>query len=534
MSAGATTILVLIAVHRPSWDSRGLRWRRLLPGAGDQVDNRDCGSTERLRSSKQYAPVRGRSSSVSTYPDRLERAVETYRRVQSPEDGGWGEDRVVDAPRSIVNTAEVLSVFKAAGTAYDDPAVQRGLAYLAEAMPRHWLALGKHPEARGPHARYAAFGLLGLTLYKPARHDSRWLEAQSAAVDWLGCHVMETGGWAEHPRADHPSLISTHAAIIGLERVCPFGDDGARAAELVRSARSTTASLAERNGELRWWPQAPGERRPSAAATSLAVLILSRGSLEDREIARRGIDWLMEHSAQWSEGIDPASNMKGSAWTHMTFSLALRAVLAPGSRVRADDPSFTRILVHLDELWCEEHGEWSHGLPGARPSPSGSCAAVLAHEALKRAWPFDPAKQVPSKRPRRRRTLVADPRTSIQLNGSQVEVRFPGNEVLADTKLPPALSLMFTHLCKRRVAGGSEETLEARTLSTGELADTLGVDPKTIRKYSDRINEYLRKDAARRERVVGDLVELQSTQPTLRERRWGLAAGVVVITNDAG
>lgn len=427
----------------------------------------------------------------------------------------------------------MLSIFKAAGVGYDDPAVQRGLSYLADSMPLHWLPLGKHPEARGEHARYAAFGLLGLTLYKPARHDPCWLEVQSSAIDWLESHAMRAGGWAEHPRTDHPSLISTHAAVIGLERVCPFGDDGDRAAELAANARWMTAAHAEGNGDFRWWPQAPGERRPSAPTTSLAVLILSRGNLEQRDLARRGIAWLMENAARWAEDVDPARHMRGSAWAHMTFSLGLRAVLAPGSPVRADDRTFSRVLVHLDELWREEDGEWSHGLPGALPSPSGSCAAVLAHEALKRAWPFDPTTHVLPKRVRRRRARVADPRTVIELRGSSVVVRSPRDEVLAEAELPPALGQMFTLLCERRIAGDSEETLEARTVSTGELADSLGVEPKTIRKYADRINKRLQKGAERVERVVGDLVELQSTPRALRDRRWGLAAGVVVIRGDA-
>src|SRR4051812_49391102 len=68
---------------------------------------------------------------MALFHAHLTRAVDSLRRRQrqgnGPHGGGWGVLLEANAPSSIVNTAEAISLFAMAGEQLDDPSVSRGL-----------------------------------------------------------------------------------------------------------------------------------------------------------------------------------------------------------------------------------------------------------------------------------------------------------------------------------------------------------------------------------------------------------------------
>lgn len=466
---------------------------------------------------------------MSTYTERLKLAVETYRALQSESEGGWGEDRWEGAPCSIVNTAEVLCVFKAANVPYTDRAVQRALEFLSKAVEIHPLAT-RLPGGRGSHARYCAFGLLGLTLFKESRHDPEWEAAQAVCVEWLRAHSLQ-GGWPEHPRNSHPSLTSTHAAVVGLSRICPRHELGEDARDLAEAARKVVFSLSQQRGRQRCWANSPDERTVSPAATALAVLTLSRGSGQYRKAAVEGANWLYGHVDSWATSIEGDSHMKDANWRQMSFSLCLRAVLTPPAAHSAADPVLKRSLTFLDRLWDEEEHEWRHGHPEAKCSPTGSCAAVLAFEAVRRAWPLDPA--LP--RARRRRSAVPriKPDTTVEIGpGWAVSVIDLRGKLVDHEPLSPKLGSLLVLLARRRAEVGADAPLEARTMTAAEIAKACEWPHlDTVRRNAERVNKALRKAAQENERSLGSLVQRMNDAPN-PERRWGLNVDSVVIHPD--
>lgn len=309
---------------------------------------------------------------MSTFQRRLTRTVEAYRGLQA-DNGGWGEDPWIGSPTSIVNTVEVLAVMRAAGTAYEDDAVQRALRYLSDAVVSHPqpvpepdsdrdLDPRKEPprgvpksEARGENTRYCAWGISGLTLFKASRHDPALLEAQAHCVSWLDRHQCAgNGAWAEAPKEEeHPSLVSTSAAITGLSRLCPYTSAGERAGRLVERARTVVRQLAHHTDGAR--PKAFWSLRADAAdasggasATAMAVIALSGGTASDRDLAFKGAKWLLANPKKWDSKVEIDGSVPDAEWRHMTFSLALRAAVRGTHQSRSK--ALRNTVQYLDSL----------------------------------------------------------------------------------------------------------------------------------------------------------------------------------------
>ena len=469
------------------------------------------------------------------FGERLQAAADAYRGLQSHLDGGWTEDRTDDAARSIVNTTEVLTVLRVAGLSYDDSAVQRGLAYLAHKVFTHPRSPSADPvEGRGPRTRYLAWGLRGLVLWPAARQDPRWHDAQAHCVAWLAEHELVRpiegarpigGGWGEDPRQQHPSMLSTQMAVEALGRVAVDTDV---AFQMAARARAEVARMGATAAGTTSWPQAPGERFPSPAATALAVLTLTSGTSEQRARAYGGVRWLMAHVDRWATTLEGDGQARGSNWAHMTFSLGLRAVLIPGSAVAAETPALRPAIDLLSDLWIPAAGEWSHGKPGARPSPSGSCAVVLAHEALKRAWSFDAERHLVQRRISRRKPAPLPKRFEVRLDEkADVSVFDFDEELLVTRALGPSLSQFMAVLAVRH-REGEARAIESRALPTDELCRLLAIRPDTVRTYAKRVNKTLKEAAAARDRHLGDLVQDKSAE-VASMRAWYLNVDLVVV-----
>jgi hypothetical protein len=489
---------------------------------------------------------------VSTFQERLTLSVEGYRGRQAT-DGSWGENPWEGAPGSIVNTVEVLAVMRASGVLYEDTTVQRALTYLSEAVVSHPQrrrddgrpgegengARGEFSEgdARGAHTRYCAWGLSGLTLYKASRHDARLADAQRHCVTWLAEHEWAgRGAWGETPEDEHPSLLSTSAAITGLTRVCarhPSGDD---ASELVRRARAVIRSLALRTHGAQptaSWPARPNAPHPrgNASATAMAVIALAGGDPEDRVYAGEGARWLLAHKDEWADKIELDAFVPDANWQHMTFSLALRAILR-GIHLPSSDHTLRPVVRYLDELWLEQEYQWSHGVPEARPSPSGSYAVVTAYEAMANAWPFDAQREILGERstvgrsgkPAQLRVHVDHENVTLvsYLDQSQVAVT-----------LPARLAEMMNLLAQRHCEGAESGKLDEKSWDVLELADALGgKEIDTVKHYMRDINRLLQDGARREGKTIGEIVQLMQSSTSRGRRRMLINVDKVTVDLD--
>lgn len=350
---------------------------------------------------------------MANYQAQLQLVLDALRRRQrtgeGPHTGGWGALIEPEAPSSIVNTAEAVSVFALAGARPDDDALCDGLRYLREKVVLHPRPVGSHPEARGNKTRYAAFGLMGLTACSQPIENEEHTRAIAACVLWLGHNILDEGldvehfgqGWSEHPGRRTVSLLSTSIAAQALDKV-PIGTPAAEHSRVLAShARRRIRALARGDERRRWWPvradaeEALGDEAAGAAVTALAVLALAEGGARSQSYARAGVHWLLEHTERWEQQREPEENVPDANWIHASNPLCLRAVLSPCAGIDPQRPELAAAISHLELLWYPQAGEWRHGHPAAEVSTSADLHAAAAIRAMRRGWKgFDPTEHL--------------------------------------------------------------------------------------------------------------------------------------------
>ena len=492
---------------------------------------------------------------MSTFQHRLTRTAEAYKGLQQP-GGGWGENPWIGSPTSIVNTVEVLAVLRAAGVPYQDEAVRDALGYLFKAVVEHPQPIRGHrngeqearplaalapsardsQEARGEYSRYCAWGIAGLTLFKASRHDPELLDAQDHCVRWLAEHECRgQGAWGETPESEHPSLVSTSAAVTGLSRVCAYTRAGRNAQELVLRARAVIRQLAHETDGARpkahWSLSADAaSARGSASATAMAVIALSGGTAADQDYALKGAEWLLAHRGLWENQVESDGSVPDADWRHMAFSLGLRAIIRgtrqpPGNALRP-------ALRYLDSLWHEDKQQWSHGRPKAEPSPSGAYAVVAAYEALANAWSFDANREVLGEKPRDDHTQISQ-EVLLRVGGSGATrvSDLDGSEITVS--LTPVQHQMMHLLTERWLKGAKIEALDAKSWDVLELAEAIqhGVEVSTVERYVREINRLFHDVALSQGKSIGTVVQLQKSSTSPARRRAVIVVGNAEITD---
>ncbi len=495
----------------------------------------------------------------STFQERLSSAVAGYCDRQG-EDGGWGEDMFPGAPSAIVNTVEILAVLRAGGIPYEHSVVQKAMGYLCRAVVDHPRperpeglsgAPGVVPgrERRGEYTRYCAWGISGLTLYKESRHHERLEEAQLHCVRWLwdhmwtdvgpyahakqeGLKIKRVGAWGETPGDEEPSLVSTSAAISGLSRMCPRQrKTGEAPTMLIRRARNTIHTQAHRHADadtMAFWPPPGGDEASegTASLTAMAVISLAGGDPQDRSCAADGARWLVSHKERWHERVESHPNVPATNWQHMTFSLALRAILR-GAKLPSNDPILTPVVAHLNGLWREEDREWAHGLSQLRASPSGSYAVVAAYEAMANAWPFDAQRQIlEATAASRRSTRPHKLEVRVDTTGMFVVSPKDGSEVRVE--LAPRLAdVAFVVASEGELDGG----LGSTSMAVHELAARFEKDPETIKHYARQISNEVKEASLRWGTSIGEIVQITSDTKR-RSKRVRINVETVVAVRD--
>lgn len=452
---------------------------------------------------------------MASYQYQLQRVVNALRSRQrtgsGPHAGGWGL-KPEPGPSSIVNTAEAISVFELAGALPDDPSLTRGLEYLENKVRRHPDPTGQHAEARGAKARYAAYGLMGLTAFTRPPEERDHADAIAHCVLWLSQNVVDEGrdddlgqGWSEHPTISRVSVLSTSVAARALDRIPVDTPETATSRELASRARRRLRYLARGDTSGRWWPihaDAPesfGDEVASASLTALAVLALAEGGATSKSYARAGVRWLLANSSRWEEARESDENLPDTNWMHVTSPLCLSAILVPCAGVDPARRELTRAIRHLDRLWSDEEGEWRHGHPAVDVSTSANYHVVRAIRSLRRAWlGFDPMLHILNERGGRPNdgpvSIVGDKPHEIRWVNGTLTILSADSTLLAARTFPPkatAMRALLDTLVKHWIEAGPDATLQDQSVSATEIRESTNISD--VYEYVRRLNLRVRE-----------------------------------------
>jgi hypothetical protein len=304
---------------------------------------------------------------------------------------------MTSASTSLVGTAHGLATLRMRGYEFQDKVIGDGIRYLASQVSVH-----TKKSERGDFSRYPAYALWGLLRYPGALSDPQIFKGAEFSANWLIRRQLARGGWSIRATGDDRlSLPVTMPAVLGLERLAPYarGVLGERCLAAAARARAAVTSAAEGTGRERprYWRQLEGGDI-CPGATSLAVLTLAGGDQADRDLANRGIAYLLANPERWVGSVHIDQQEQEVTWRIMSFSTGLRAVLHPCARHQPTGEAKLAVIRHMDSLWCEEDGAWATE-PGAGPSTTGSYAVAAAFRALKNAAEYDPRNEFPGYRP---------------------------------------------------------------------------------------------------------------------------------------
>ncbi len=283
-----------------------------------------------------------------------------------------------DEPASVVRTAEVLAILKAAGRRANDRAVQQGKRAILEQVQEQERRL--EPSRR--LTRNVSYALLGLCEFDFG-DDPDVERVKKRCVETLSAAFLPGQGWSVYVaqaetragrRGTAPtSIFQTVTAIVALDR-------HGRSRKVLEAGRDTL--LAMRPGTHKWWPLSKVRHGASFAMTAQAIIALRAGAKRHLDAAAEAHAWLLDHHGRWKHATDPDDIAGTSGWVHMTFSLGVRACLASGTS--PVDSRIRESFKHMDELWVPGSSEWAERR-GAPTTVRASLAVVLASEALRRA-----------------------------------------------------------------------------------------------------------------------------------------------------
>ena len=356
-------------------------------------------------------------------------------------------------------------------------------------------------------ARYAAFGLMGLTAYSVPLENAEHAAAMTSCVTWLQRHVLADGldvehyghGWSEHPKLPRVSVLSTSIAALALDRV-PIGTPGAaRSRELASKARRRLRSIARGNAERRWWPvrtdvhESLGERAAGPAVTGLAVLALAAGGSTSQAYARAGARWLLENARLWERTREPEESVPDANWVHPSSLLCLRAVLVPCAGVDPQRRELATAIAYLDDLWSDQAGEWLNGHPSSEVSTSADLHAASAIRALRRSWRgFDPVEHVLGGRTRRLTAPAAiggDKPFEVRWEAGILTVLSADGSLLVRRSFAAratAMRAILDALSARWLQAGMAASHRDRSLSAEELRAATSIN--NVYEYVRRLN----------------------------------------------
>ncbi|WP_242895348.1 hypothetical protein [Actinomadura litoris] len=360
---------------------------------------------------------------LASYDKRVARAARTLLGCQG-HDGGWG--LTLSSVSSIVNTAEVLAVLRAAGVG--GAPVRDALGYLAGAVAEH--PRPRQKGGRGENTRFVCFGLTGLLYYPEFFTQPEVAGAASWCVGWLEGHQVGQG-WPEVAGIDDISLHQTALAVLALARLrdtlgalgpglaLPGGaDTGALAARVEPLIGHGVAGLLyHRRPSGAWGWRTYVDTAPSPSKTALCLMAVAAAAgragarpaaagswaqgvpgdrplevggvhgrpelLRPLQIAAEAGQWLLGNHHRWETFVEDDKDVPGTAWEHMAYALGVQGVLAAGGSPH--DRRLGRAWRLMNELWDAEAGLWNEpGASGRRATIRATYYTVCAYEQARR------------------------------------------------------------------------------------------------------------------------------------------------------
>lgn len=297
------------------------------------------------------------------YEAQLAQAANTLIAVQRI-DGGWGLRPT--SVSSIVNTAEVLVVMRAAGQA--GAYVENGIAFLLDGLPvffRDEPTTVGGDGGRGRHIRYISFFLDGLLTYPEHAFSDKGLDRISTCLDWLDRFPAHRGGIPETMGSNKLSIHQTARVLTAVSRLLVMDEERR---ELPVNDRNTATRLADAastylqriQGPSGAWPLKAEGGAWSAAKTALATTALGyfarvRQSEQLDVARRRGGAWLMANYEAWRSKTSRDQLEQSTDWVHLDYAECVRGVLAgteDGSR------QLSRSWNFMTKQWSDEERLW--------------------------------------------------------------------------------------------------------------------------------------------------------------------------------
>ena len=471
-----------------------------------------------------------------TFPEKVQSLRQVLAARSPSTNRGFPHRLDLDnAASSIASTAHVLEMLRSWKFEFGHTEVQSAVRYLAKEVPRHTQPKTAAVTARGEFSRYPAFSLWALTRYPQGPFAPELRGGLGFAVKWLATYRLADGGWSTgKSKTGELSLTTTMPAVHAFDRLAFHPEYGKVATVLAKQGRRAVVMANRGTKKAPWWTIHGDGGRPSGAATAMAILTLAGGSNSDRELARGGIAWLLSNPDHWIDRWEEDTQIEDRPWHMMSFSLGLRAVLHPCADEEPSPDLLRGAISYWDELWVEKQGAWAQ-YPGGVASTTGSFGVVVAARALKRAFPFDPAKAFDVTAGARRRSSkpsLPRPRVTVTLRAASKGVRIVNLQgtTIVDCEISGPIQWQVLELIARNHLAARESNDQAdQTILLSEIASKLENSAEAAAKAIDRLNGSLTKAARQNRYFLPALIE-DISPPRSKGRRYGLDEADVTIT----
>jgi len=410
------------------------------------------------------------------YETQRQTAAMSLFERQGP-DWGWG--RTPDSASSLVNTAEVLNVIKAAGLESHSSALEAA-RFITRALPIHFAPRSADPSqpTRGQNLRYLSFGLDGLVTIPTVAFTPEGINAIRFCLDNIGA-VQVRGAIPTKPGSETMSYHATARGLIATAKLLVTPGNEAVPNELLDAAHAMAQSTAaylvrEYDDESHAWTVDPNPGSPlSLSKTAIANTALGYYRLVDdradyRELQRKTSDWLLGHYTRWLHGTSSDPQEKATDWSHLDYAECVRGLAA------GRDGTWTvlrRSWSYMTRLWSKQDGLWTE--PKGNPTIPAAYHTVMAFESV-----------LPHTR------TIVPPRLGVEPFGTLRNITFgpdslitiEGTEGTVKVQLSPKQG-EFIHALDMAKSG----------LTAKELAVEASVKANVISGYIGRLNNDVRE-----------------------------------------
>lgn len=428
-------------------------------------------------------------SEVDDYKTQRRVAAESLFAVQGP-DRGWG--RRPDSESSLVNTAEVLNVIKAAGLGAT-PGALDAAGFIVRALPVHYRprSADVSQPARGQNLRYLSFGLDGLVTVPEVAFTQKGIEAIQFCVSNLAA-VQKKGAVPPKPNAQIMSYHATSRALIAVSKLLATDGHEVLPPQLADTARNIADSAAsylvrEQDDDTGAWTVEPGYgtslslSKSAIANTALGYYRLINDRSEFRARQKKASAWLSDNYSRWMRETSSDDQEASTDWSHLDYAECVRGLSAG----RDDTWTFLkRSWTFMLGLWSKRDQLWTE--PKGNATIPAAYHTVMAFESVLR-----------------RSQVVIPPQVGTDPFGNLVRVDLDGSGLMLEGSERTTVIHLSPSLDKiLRVVIAAPVGLSGR-----EIAELAGQNANVISGYVGRVNNAIREKSGG---AVSDFIQADS------------------------